>query len=469
MNMPPALAKRPGSLVAAGRRDAVAPTLIEYQSPTAALIARPVPAGSHYTIWVVAAMFAVALAAAVLVPINAVVTAAGKVTATTGNLMVQPLEISLVRSIDVKEGQLVRAGDVLAQLDPTFAQADAGSLETQVSSLQAEVDRLTAETHRRPYLSDGSAASQLQAMIYAQRRAERSFKAENFAQKIEAEQVKIAQARAEVAALTERARLAADVEAKRRQLERLQVGSQLNRLQATDVRVEDQERLAAAKSELLTARRELDSLVAQRDDDTQQWLADTSAQLTAQGRKLADGRELLNKASLRRQLVQLRAQRDSVVLRVAPVSVGTVMQSGDPFIELVPLDAPLQIEAIVDGANVGFVRVGDSVTIKFDTFPYPLHGTATGTLRSVSPDSFKDPTAAPSKDLLVKQSQEPAGMLFFRAKISLDEVRLHDLPEGARIVPGMPVRADIIIGRRSMLHYMMSRFIPVAIESVREP
>ena len=134
--------------------------LLEYQSPTAALIARPVPLASRYITWVIAAMFAAVLAVVALLPIDRVVTAAGKVTAVTGNLMVQPLERrSLSRaSINVKEGQLVHAGDVLAELDPTFAQADAGSLETQVASLQAEVDRLTAETQNRPYLSDGSAA-----------------------------------------------------------------------------------------------------------------------------------------------------------------------------------------------------------------------------------------------------------------------------------------------------------------------
>ena len=59
-------------------------------------------------------------------------------------------------------------------------------------------------------------------------------------------------------------------------------------------------------------------------------------------------------------------------------------------------------------------------------------------------------------------------MLFFRAKISLEEVRLHDLPEGAQIVPGMPVKADIRIGSRTMLSYLMSRFIPVSIDRKRE-
>jgi len=166
--------------------------------------------------------------------------------------------------------------------------------------------------------------------------------------------------------------------------------------------------------------------------------------------------------------VDLRAEHDAIVLRVAPVSVGTVMQSGQEFIELVPLDAPLQIESVVDGRDVGFVRLGDPVTIKFETFPYALYGTAQGTVRSISPDSFKDPEAAPSKEQRTR-TENAMGQLFFRAKMSIDEVQLHDLPGGARIIPGMPVQADIKVGERTVLRYLMSRFIPAATEGMREP
>jgi HlyD family secretion protein len=452
---------------------AVGPVLMEYQSPSAALIARPVPAASRYTTWVIVALFVVAVALMTLVPIDRVVDAVGKVSATTGNLTVQPFDQSLVRSIDVKEGQIVHAGDVLAELDPTLAQADMGSLEAQVTSLQAEVNRLTAETQNRPYVPDGSAPGELQAMIFAQRHSERVFKEENYAQKINAAHAKVEQDQSDVRNLTERLQVATEVESKRRELQRLQVGSQLNSLAATDARVQVQASLADARQAVLSDQRSLDALVAERDADRQQWKAETSQQLTEQGRKLSDAEEQLRKATLHRTLVRLRAERDAIVLRVAPVNVGTVMQPSQEFIELVPLDTPLQIEALVDGSEVGFVRVGDQATIKFKTFPYALYGTATGTVRSISPDSFKDPTAAPGKEPLTPGNATPAdtamGSLFFRAKISIDEVRLHNLPQGAQIVPGMPVEADIRIGKRTVMNYLMSRFIPATSEGMREP
>jgi HlyD family secretion protein len=103
---------------------------------------------------------------------------------------------------------------------------------------------------------------------------------------------------------------------------------------------------------------------------------------------LSDAREQFNKATLRRQLVELRSERDAIVQSVAKVSVGSVLQSGQQFITLVPADAPLEVEANVVGSDSGFVRVGDAVAVKFDTFPYSQYGLAEGTVKVASPNSW---------------------------------------------------------------------------------
>src|SRR5207248_7707740 len=128
--------------------------------------------------------------------------------------------------------------------------------------------------------------------------------------------------------------------------------------------------------------------IAERDAYMSSWQADVSEKLNLANRKLADAREQLNKAKLRRQLVELRAERDSIVQSVAKVSVGSVLQSGQSFLTLVPTDAPLEIEANISGQESGFVHVGDPVAIKFDTFPFSQYGMAEGSIRVVSPTSF---------------------------------------------------------------------------------
>ena len=177
--------------------------LLEFQSPTAAVIADRIPVSGRLTIWVIAAAILSSLSVMGFYSVDRVVAVPAKVVAKTPNMVVQPLETSIVRQINVREGQLVRAGDRLAMLDPTFVAADAGSLDEQVSSLQVEVDRLQAEADGRTYLGNGSAASQLQAMIFAQKHAERAAKLESYRQRIDGARAKLAQTVTDVASYAE--------------------------------------------------------------------------------------------------------------------------------------------------------------------------------------------------------------------------------------------------------------------------
>src|SRR5215475_372096 len=112
-------------LVGAHRQPARADaSLLEFEPPTAALLATPVQPAARSILWMVVSLVAACAAAAALVPIDMVVTAAGSVVAMQPTVVVQPLETAIVREIDVREGEAVHAGQVLARLDPTFSTAD---------------------------------------------------------------------------------------------------------------------------------------------------------------------------------------------------------------------------------------------------------------------------------------------------------------------------------------------------------
>lgn len=445
--------------------------LLEFQSPTAAVIAERIPLGGRATIWVIGTVILSSIAAMGLCPVDRVVVVPGKVVAKTPNMVVQPLETSIVRRIDVREGQVVHAGDRLAMLDPTFATADAGSLETQVLSLQAEVDRLTAEASGKPYLPNGSPASELQAMIFAQRHAERMAKLESYRQRIDSAQAKVAQTVSDIAGYVEQLHAAETKENMRKELERLQVGSKLNTLDAGAQRAEVNRVLQAAMANHAAATSDLDGLGAERDAYLRQSQAEAAQQLTEQGRKLSDAREQRNKARLRRDLVDLRADRDAVVLSVAKASAGSVVQSGDELITLAPIDAPLEIEASIPARDAGFVQAGNQALIKFDTFPYTTYGYATGTLATVSADSFtgtQNGRDRPSRPNL-SRAEANGGATFFRASLSIDGMKLRNLPAGFHMTAGMPVTADIKVGQRTVLAYLLSRVAPTLLEGMREP
>ncbi|TIS81008.1 MAG: HlyD family efflux transporter periplasmic adaptor subunit, partial [Mesorhizobium sp.] len=148
--------------------------------------------------------------------------------------------------------------------------------------------------------------------------------------------------------------------------------------------------------------------------------------------------------------------------------VGSVLQSGERLITLVPAKAPLEIETNVVGRSSGFVHVGDPVVIKFDTFPYSQYGLAHGTVRTLSPDSFSAQEQARDPDsslAMLPSNTEP----FYRTRISIDQVALHDVPAGFALTPGMPVTADVQVGRRTVLKYMLGVMLPIGQEAMREP
>src|SRR5215467_15453845 len=125
--------------------DPTLPAILEFQWPSTAIVNAPVPRAARGVVWVIASMVGALVVVMGLIPVDQVVTARGLVVSKSPTILVQPLETSIVRAIEVREGQQVRAGEVLARLDPTFAAADLGALSAQVTSLGAEVARLQAE------------------------------------------------------------------------------------------------------------------------------------------------------------------------------------------------------------------------------------------------------------------------------------------------------------------------------------
>jgi HlyD family secretion protein len=449
--------------------DPTLPVILEYQSPSIAIINLPMPRLARGVTLTLSSMILAMCIVAGTIRVDRVVTAPGIVVAKASTVVVQPLDTAIVRSIEVQPGDVVHAGQVLARLDPTFATADLGALVAQVSTLQAQVSRMQAEIENRPFTYTGLDPNMaFQASIYGQRQAEFNYKLENYQQKFDSLSATIARANADIINFGDRLTYARTLEQMRKDLERLNVGSKINTLSAMDTRAQMQDSLDNARQQQLGSQRDLAALIAERNGFVQSWHNDIGDKLTDALGKLSDARESLAKAQLHRQLVELRAEQDGTVMTIAKVSVGSVLNPGQEFITLVPTNAPLEVEANIAGSDDGHVSVGDPVDIKFDTFQYSRYGLAHGVVRLVSPDSFSAQDESRNPTGSVPMPQQAPGV-WYRSRITLDRIELHNTPANFHLTPGMPVTADIRVGKQTVLHYMLGKMIPMAQEGMREP
>jgi hemolysin D len=131
---------------------------------------------------------------------------------------------------------------------------------------------------------------------------------------------------------------------------------------------------------------------------------------------------------------------------------------------LAPLRSPVEAEVHVDARDIGFIRPGDLVTVKFAAFNYVEHGTAEGTVRWISEGSFTTDDSGQATPPPPGQPMPP----YYLARIAFTKLALRNVPASFRLVPGMTVSADIHVGTRSAFIYMFGGFAGLG-EAMREP
>lgn len=464
----PKFSKR--DLVPAGADDKLPLAVLEFQSPTAAVIATPLPMMARSTSYILTALVLCLFVIATVFKVDRLVTATGILNSTTPNISVQAFNtVSIVRDIKVRPGDFVTKGQILATLDPTYTSADLKALTQQEQNYAAQVAQLQAQEDDSPYKPDPSnPASALMLQTYNQQIGQYHYTLENYDQQINQLKTQIQGYDQQADYYRQRLNIASNVEKMRKKLQELQVGSQLDSEAATDDRVSIQAQLASAVSQAEADEKQLAAVKAQRDSFAQQFRAQTSTDLATALNNLAQAQQELEKAQFNNRLVELQAPQDAIVQSVAPVSIGSVLQAGQQLMELAPVNTPFVVEADVPADESGFVHIGDNVSIKFDTLNPLQYGSAKGTVVSISPESINPEDQQNTLTMGAPLPTAPQ-TLYYKAQISFDVMNLHNVPQGFRLVPGMPLEADIVVGKHSILSYFFSRIAPVAYESLHEP
>jgi hemolysin D len=447
--------------------DAAPDTIVrQFQSETAEILDAPEPAGVRATTYVAAALIVALVILAAITRLDRVIqSTAGEIVTTTPTEVLQSLDPALIKTINVRAGDRVKAGDVLATLDPTFASADVDALQLQFANYDAQIARAEAELAGRPYTPPQSASAgaarygEIQQALFAQRKSQYDEQMRAYNSQVEQYKATLAKLKNNDVRYADRMDLAKEVEQMRATLAAAQVGSRLNLLAATDQKAELLRNLEFNHNSIVETEHQIKATVATRDAFTQKWLADTSQDLVTARKERDTARQQLEKALRKRDLVRLVAGEDSVVLRMAKLSVGSVLKDAEPLMYLAPLNSPVEAEIRILPRDIGFIRPGDPVKIRLDAFDFVEHGLVQGTISWISEGAF----------MVDERTGQPTTEPYYKARIALTDTNLRNVPNGFRLIPGMTLSADVHIGTRSILTYLVSGAVRTFSEAMREP
>jgi hemolysin D len=446
------------------RRNSSPDALIRiFQSESAEVQEDPEPAQTRLTLYTLAGLFIALVAVTVFMQMNRVVTSnAGLIVTTEPTIVLQALDPSIIKSLEAQEGERVKSGQLLATLDPTFAAADVSAATAQIASLEAEIARTEAELAHRDFnppvgTTPEGAYMALQRAYFVERKAQFDAQLLAYNEQIAQNNATIRKLKDDLAHYEDRVKISQEIENMRASLAASQYGSRLNLLTATDQRLEMLRTQDFDRNGLSESEHQLASTIANRDAFVEQWNGQVSQELVTARNGLDTAQQQLTKAAKHKDLVRLEAPEDAVVLKLAKLSVGSVLKEADPFITLAPLRSPVEAEVHISAREIGFVRPGDSATIKLDPFNFVEHGTASGTVRWISEGAFTQDDNGNTVDP------------YYKARVVLTKVQLTGVPDSFRLVPGMTLTADINIGSRSVFSYIVRGLIRGVNEAMREP
>lgn len=432
--------------------------------------ATPPSRHERWTLWVIVAAIAVFLAWSIFSHIDVVATAPGRLIPDGRVKVIQPAETSIVKEIHVREGQHVKEGDLLVELDPALSEADLASAKRMYGQNRLEQARLIAELQggRPAYGPDASPQS-----IHLQE-ALREARLATYQMKLSAARAGIdekASALAASEAQLRKAQVNLDIAQEREgRMRRLLAQDFISRMEY----LKNLQELESAKHELEAQRETVEQnrhshqqAVEQYNVIQQDWrsgvLTDLDREITAHPQLLRDR----DKAARMNDMKTLRAPVSGYVQAVGITTLGGVVTPAQDLITIVPDDTPLLIEASLANDDIGYVRVGQRVDIKVDTYPFQKYGVLTGSVTWISPDAEPAERTGTSQtagstnaaeDLSGRQSTKSPYVYRVHVRPDADS-RLWLLGRPAPLQAGMTVQADITTDRRRVIEFFLAPVI----------
>jgi hemolysin D len=456
--------------------------LNEFQPDAVEIERQSVPGGARWTLYCVIALICATITWSYWAQVDQVVVGEGKLITSVSPVLIDTKLPSPIRSINVKFGDRVSAGQVVATLDPTFSDVDVKKLETKKALLLAQKARLISERDGQTFSIAGHEEDLdwlMQSQLYLQRKDAYDSKIREF----EAEQDKLN--------ATQENNLEAIEFAEENYLDFREYEERIKKLYDKGSKSEE-DRLSRkvqsneAKKNLRDSlykkeelAKEFEAIKTRRNAFIAENRAKIMTELVEAHEKLVETDQELQKANQANSYTDVVVPdsldyKEFVVIDVSEKSVGTIGEPGQPLLKLIPIDVPLEVEIEVQGKDIALIReasihqiqnpneglpYGSEVRVKLVSFPFQKHGTLRGVVRTISEDSFER-----------EENKGVPSLTTYKVRVQLLEpVKLDNVTDTFRLMPGMAATAEIKVGRRRVIDYFLYPLIRYLDQSIREP
>jgi len=424
---------------------------------------RPTHPAPRVFMWGIMAFAAVALAWACIGKIDVVATATGKVIPSGKSKVIQSSETAVVKAIHVHDGQEVKAGQLLLELDSTAAEADVGRVQSDLLAARIDTARagamLDAIDHQRApkSLTGAIQGADPEHVLAAERWLQGQY--QEYRSSLDTADAEIAQrqadmqsARGQVASLQKSLPIATKLADDYQHLLDKQYIARHAYLEKEQARLDIERQLSVQQASLLqssAARQEAERRRAGVVAQTRRAMLDLLQQAD---QKVASLKQDFAKAAYQDDLTTLEAPVDGTVQQLNVHTVGGVVTPAQPLMTIVPSGQPVEVEATLENKDIGFVHKGQAVTVKVETFTFTKYGVIDGEVTSVSSDAIED---------------EKRGLIY-TAKIRLAKDYLRVDGESLLLEPGMGVTVEVKTDKRRVIEYFLSPLQAYLDSSIRE-
>jgi HlyD family secretion protein len=433
--------------------------VVDFQPDALEIKNQKLPPWARYSVFAPLILLTGAFLWACLGKVDVIVQANGKLISDKQNFIMKPLELTLIKKINVRMGDVVEPDQVLITFDPAKNIAEAERLKNELAALNAQFERLKSEFEEKPYLAQGDDKSQKwQEAIYSQRQDLYQHKINYYDQTLK--RFDAAKKGKEDSLLKQRERLESlkQIEQMYVELRQKQATSLKELLQVSISRMDMESTLDTLENSLIELSHQRGSSISEKNSFIQGWRSSLSEDMVKIERELSSTKKAYEKNERLVSAVYLRAPCKAVVQQIADFSEGSAVREAEAMITLIPLDGKIELEAEVRPQDIGKVSVGSSVRIKLNAYPFQKYGTLEGQVRNISEDTLQRQ----------KQSAEAEGSTYYRARIIVYG-KLRGVHAGFRLIPGMEVQAEIKAGRRRIIEYLIYPLIKSFDETAREP